>query len=92
MPFAYAEYFLIIAAGYRLFEKAMAHDDAGVNGPRSLFETILISILLEHEKDLVDLKSKFGVHGGHAEQENMESLQFEFRQTIPETEGRAGEE
>jgi hypothetical protein len=43
----------------RLFEKAMLHVEAGVLASRpSPFETILISILLEHEKALVELKSK----------------------------------
>ena len=43
----------------RLFEKAMLHVEAGVLASRpSPFETILISILLEHEKALAELKSK----------------------------------
>jgi hypothetical protein len=43
----------------RLFEKAMLHVEAGVLASRPWpFETILISILLEHEKALVELKSK----------------------------------
>jgi len=43
----------------RLFEKAMLHVEAGglVSRPWP-FETILISILLEHEKALSELKSK----------------------------------
>jgi hypothetical protein len=43
----------------RLFEKAMLHVEAGVLVSRPWpFETILISILLEHEKALAELKSK----------------------------------
>ena len=43
----------------RLFEKARAHNQAGAEAPRAWpFETILISILLEHERALVDLRSK----------------------------------
>jgi hypothetical protein len=43
----------------RLFEKAMLHVEAGVSVSRPWpFETILISILLEHEKALAELKSK----------------------------------
>ena len=42
-----------------LFEKAMLHVEAGVLASRPWpFETILISILLEHEKALAELKSK----------------------------------
>jgi hypothetical protein len=43
----------------RLFEEARLHVQAGVYASRPWpFETILISILLEHEKVLVELKSK----------------------------------
>ena len=43
----------------RLFEKARLHVQAGVYASRPWpFETILISILLEHEKALVELRSK----------------------------------
>ena len=43
----------------QLFEKAMLHVEAGVSVSRPWpFETILISILLEHEKALVELRSK----------------------------------
>jgi len=43
----------------RLFEKARLHVQAGVYASRPWpFETILISILLEHEKALVELKKK----------------------------------
>ncbi len=43
----------------RLFEEARLHVQAGVYASRPWpFETILISILLEHEKALVELKSK----------------------------------
>ena len=46
----------------RLFEKAMLHVEAGglVSRPWP-FETILISILLEHEKVLCELRSKLKV-------------------------------
>ena len=43
----------------RLFEKARLHVGAGVNASRPWgFETILISILLAHEKALVELRSE----------------------------------
>ena len=43
----------------QLFEKARLHAEAGVSVSRSWsFETILISILLEHEKALAGLRSK----------------------------------
>ncbi len=43
----------------RLFEEARIHVQAGVYASRPWpFETILISILLEHEKTLVELKAK----------------------------------
>ena len=43
----------------RLFEEARLHVHAGVYASRPWpFETILISILLEHEKALVELRSK----------------------------------
>jgi hypothetical protein len=42
-----------------LFEKARLHAEAGGNAQRPWsFETILISMLLEQEKELVGLKSK----------------------------------
>jgi hypothetical protein len=42
-----------------LFEKARLHVEAGVNSSRPWpFETILISILLEQEKALGELRSK----------------------------------
>jgi len=42
-----------------LFEEARLHVEAGVSASRPWpFETILISILLEHEKALVELRSK----------------------------------
>jgi hypothetical protein len=47
----------------QLFEKAMLHVEAGVLASRPwFFETILISILLEHEKALAELKSKLKAH------------------------------
>jgi len=43
----------------QLFEKARLHVQAGVYASRPWpFETILISILIEHEKALVELRSK----------------------------------
>jgi len=43
----------------RLFEEARLHVQAGVYASRPWpFETILIAILLEHEKALVELRSK----------------------------------
>jgi hypothetical protein len=49
----------------QLFEKAMLHVEAGVSVSRPWpFETILISILLEHEKALAELKSKLKVQEG----------------------------
>src|SRR3990170_8854852 len=46
----------------RLFEEARLHVQAGVYASRPWpFETILISILLEHEKALVELKSKIRI-------------------------------
>jgi hypothetical protein len=48
----------------QLFEKAMLHIEAGVSVSRPWpFETILISILLEHEKALAELKSKLKIQG-----------------------------
>jgi hypothetical protein len=45
-----------------LFEKARLHAEAGFSVSRPWpFETILISILLEHEKALAELKSKLNV-------------------------------
>jgi hypothetical protein len=46
----------------RLFEEARLHVQAGVYASKPWpFETILISILLEHEKALVELRSKIKV-------------------------------
>jgi hypothetical protein len=46
----------------RLFEEARLHVQAGVYASRPWpFETILISILLEHEKALVELRSRIKV-------------------------------
>ena len=43
----------------RLFEEARLHVQAGVYASRPWpFETILISILIEHEKALIELKSQ----------------------------------
>ena len=47
----------------RLFEKARLHVQAGGCASRPWpFETILISMLLEHEKALVELRSKIKTH------------------------------
>ena len=47
----------------RLFEKARLHVQARGSASRPWpFETILISILLEHEKALVELRSKIRDH------------------------------
>ena len=49
----------------RLFEKARLHVEAGTNSSRPWpFETILISILLEHEKALAELRSKLKAQEG----------------------------
>jgi hypothetical protein len=46
----------------RLFEEARLHVQAGVYASRPWpFETILISMLIEHEKALVELRSKMRV-------------------------------
>jgi hypothetical protein len=46
----------------RLFEGARLHVQAGVYASRPWpFETILISILLEHEKALVEMRSKIKI-------------------------------
>jgi len=46
----------------RLFEEARLHVQAGVYASRPWpFETILISVLLEHEKALVELRSKIKI-------------------------------
>jgi len=46
----------------RLFEAARLHVQAGVYASRPWpFETILVSILLEHEKALVELRSKIKI-------------------------------
>ena len=47
----------------RLFEKARFHAEAGISVSRPWpFETILISMLLEHEKALVELRSRIEMH------------------------------
>jgi hypothetical protein len=49
----------------RLFEEARLHVQAGVYASRPWpFETILLSILLEHEKALVELRSRLKVLEG----------------------------
>ena len=46
----------------RLFEEARLHVQAGVYASRPWpFETILISILVEHEKALVELKTRIRI-------------------------------
>ena len=53
----------------RLFEEARLHVQAGVYASRPWpFETILISILLEHEKALVELRSKLRALEGRKEE------------------------
>jgi hypothetical protein len=48
----------------RLFEEARLHVQAGVYASRPWpFETILVSILIEHEKALVELRSKIKALG-----------------------------
>jgi hypothetical protein len=49
----------------RLFEKARLHVEAGskASGPWP-FETILISILVEQEKEMVELREKIEGQGG----------------------------
>ena len=51
-----------------LFEKARLHVEAGVFASRPWpFETILISILLEQEKALVELRSRIEMYGGRSQ-------------------------
>ena len=51
-----------------LFEKARLHVEAGVLASRPWpFETILISILLEQEKALVELRSSIEMYGGRSQ-------------------------
>lgn len=58
----------------RLFEKAKLHVQAGVYASRPWpFETILISMLLEHEKALAELKEKLK----ESEEKEKEGLQEE---------------
>lgn len=46
----------------RLFEKARLHVQAGIYASRPWpFETILISILIEHEKALVELRRRIQI-------------------------------
>jgi len=53
----------------RLFERARLHVQAGVYASRPWpFETILISMLLEHEKALFELRSKLKVQEEQKEQ------------------------
>jgi len=60
----------------RLFEEARLHVQAGVYASRPWpFETILISILLEHEKAVVELKSKLKAQ--EQQEEHNKSLPFE---------------
>jgi len=61
----------------RLFEEVRLHVQAGVYASRPwFFETILISILLEHEKALVELRSKLKAQEdqeGHGKRSPVES-------------------
>jgi hypothetical protein len=51
-----------------LFEKARLHVEAGVFASRPWpFETILVSILLEQEKALVELRSRIEMYGGRSQ-------------------------
>jgi hypothetical protein len=64
----------------RLFERARLHVQAGVYASRPWpFETILISILLEHEKALVELKEKL-----RSLEKESESKESHLCSTIPE--------
>jgi len=64
----------------RLFERARLHVQAGVYASRPWpFETILISILLEHEKAIVELKEKL-----RTLEKESESKESNLRSTIPE--------
>jgi len=48
----------------QLFEKARLRHEAGGSAGRAWpFETILISMLLEQEKEMVELRSKIDVRG-----------------------------
>lgn len=55
----------------RLFEEARLHVQAGVYASRPWpFETILVSILVEHEKAIVELRSKLRVLEEKSEDES----------------------
>src|SRR5512139_1768641 len=57
----------------RLFEKARLHVHAGVYASNPWpFETILISMLLEHEKALFELKSKLKIQEEQKQQQEQE--------------------
>jgi len=57
----------------RLFEKARLHVHAGVYASNPWpFETILISMLLEHEKALFELKSKLKIQEEQKQQQKQE--------------------
>ena len=63
-----------------LFEKAMLHVEAGTLVSRPWpFETILISILLEHEKTLAELKSKLNAQEAQGGDNKLEQSQRQFR-------------
>ena len=57
----------------RLFEKARLHVHAGVYASNPWpFETILISMLLEHEKALFELKSKLKIQEEQKQQQKQD--------------------
>ena len=57
----------------RLFEKARLHVEAGSKASRPWpFETILISILVEQEKEMVDLGSRLKMHEDREKGEELE--------------------
>ena len=72
----------------RLFEEARLHVQAGVYASRPWpFETILISILLEHEKALVELRSKLRSiekKGCHSERQRRIYMKILRRQLAPQ--------
>ena len=59
----------------RLFEEARLHVQAGVYASRPWpFETILISILLEHEKTITELRSRIRVLERQTSEPSLPSL------------------
>jgi hypothetical protein len=67
----------------RLFEEARLHVQAGVYASRPWpFETILVSILIEHEKALVELRSKLRIL---EEQEKDQKIKWCLAQIVEDT-------